>query len=152
MSFSRLHYPLILGMDFLREHKTNIDLNSQTLNLYNGLSRQSLTNQGQEDGMVATVAINVRIPARSQCMIPVRVPKADGEQIFLEGHPTFTSRTMTMYQVCNPTNSAVEVTAGCMIAHAEPVVQGHVCALWGDDGSPQEVVSVASMAGDQPRL
>ena len=85
--FEKLHHPVILGMDFLRQHKAKIDLEQGTVsfkssfnsgNVGNGIEDPSVCqiSFGQETktcvGLVRTVS-SVVVQPHAECTLPVKI-------------------------------------------------------------------------------
>ena len=85
--FEKLHHPVILGMDFLRQHKAKIDLEQGTVsikssnnseNVGNGIEEPSVCqiSFGQETktcvGLVRTVS-SVVVQPHAECTLPVKI-------------------------------------------------------------------------------
>jgi len=68
--FPRLQFDVILGIQFLKQTKVNVDIQSKILTLYNDLVGTNLLNNS--DTLVRTTEA-VLIPPRSECLIPVMV-------------------------------------------------------------------------------
>ncbi|KAK3101592.1 hypothetical protein FSP39_004699 [Pinctada imbricata] len=80
---SELHYPFILGLDFLKSHSATIDYRANTLNIEtnNELHICSIIT----DTGLARVSNTVVIPSRSETTIQVRVSRChDDEEVLLE--------------------------------------------------------------------
>jgi len=73
--FSQLQFDVILGMQFLKETKANIDLESQVLTLYGDLVGANLLDNNQT--LVRTTDAFL-IPPKSECLVPVIVPPEFG--------------------------------------------------------------------------
>jgi len=113
----RLQNDVILGIDFLRQTKANIDMHSQILTLYDDLVGINLLNNS--DTIVRTTDA-VLIPPKSEALIPVMVPPEFGPGLSIV-EPSFTVhklqlalaksivkpvRNRTVCKVLNPTNVA----------------------------------------------
>ena len=70
--FRRLHHQMILGMDFMTQHKSSFDVGNSVFKLYGGLTETPIQKEGLNHvtQKVAVSTVNVRIPANSQCLIP----------------------------------------------------------------------------------
>ena len=135
--FKKLHHQFILGMDFFNQHKACIDVGDSVLRLYQGVTETALHNTNSQTSSVVTAGVNVIIPANSQCTIPVNIKDSDGQLMMLEPHHTLLTRCnlmgakaltlpegdWTMYQVYNPSEVSVKLTAGKVVAIAEPVYE-----------------------------
>ena len=135
--FRRLHHQMILGMDFMTQHKSSFDVGNSVFKLYGGLTETPI----QEEGLnhvtqkVAVSTVNVKIPANSQCLIPVTLKDCDQQLVMLEPHSTLCTRNSligakalvspkanwTMYQVFNPSEMSVTLTAGKVVATVIPI-------------------------------
>ena len=66
-------------MDFMTQHKSSFDVGNSVFKLYGGLTETPI----QEEGLnhvtqkVAVSTVNVKIPANSQCLIPVTLKDCD---------------------------------------------------------------------------
>ena len=72
---SCLQYDVILGVDFLKETKANIDMESQILAFYNDLVGTNLLN---DTDVILRTTEAVLIPPQSEALIPVTVPRQFG--------------------------------------------------------------------------
>ena len=97
--------------------------------MYDGLNETPIQEEGLNH-VTQKVAVNVKIPANSQCLIPVTLKDCDQQLIMLEPHSTLCTRNpligakalvspkanWIMYQVFNPSEMSVTLTAGKVVA------------------------------------
>jgi len=114
---SRLQFDIILRVDFLRQTKANIDVESQILTLYDDLVG---TNLLSDSDTILRTSEAVLIPARSEALIPVNIPCQFGSglaiiepsvnlhrlQLALAKSIVTPSHNRTVCKVMNPTNVA----------------------------------------------
>ena len=119
----RLSYPIILGTDFLQEHRAKIDCVNQCLELQDGITVVSFIGAQPKAGL-ARLICNINIAPRSAMTVKVKTSLASGNKTcLLEPVSNLPSKLKIMgarcvtqlngkystYQILNPTNTEVQL-------------------------------------------
>ena len=146
--------PLVLGNDFLSNHRCCIDSANNELHVHDGLMSVALT---ENESKLAKVRYTALIDKQSEAIIEVKVPKAcNNKVVLLEPLPSLPSvklvgakcltkvkKNKACMKVMNPTNSEItlptdqKIAAICQIEAAIPFP------------SPGEVKEMKSPSGDE---
>jgi hypothetical protein len=122
-----LGYDLIIGMDVLRQTQAVLDVETNTLTLYGGLTAVPMTTAGACAPVVA--AIGVEIPPMSEAVFPVEVKaKLPDGNFLIEAAPENTCRSLMVARtlvrapatnfacrVLNRTKRTLKLTAGAAV-------------------------------------
>ena len=133
-----LHHDMLLGLDLLTNTQAQIDLSNNVVSFYNGLIDINLNNCA--DVLLKTVNA-VYIPARSEALIPVKVPQFYKPRLSLVEPATtlslkrlalakalvFPSQSRTVCRVLNPTDRPVHLRRRSLIATIKAVSEDDVC-------------------------
>ena len=146
----RLNYDALLGMQFLSDTNANIDIPSKTLTLYDGLVDTKLMKSS--DTLLRTINA-VTIPARSEALIPVSVPRCfDSKEAIVEPSANIGKRCLalakaivhpeygrTVCKVLNPTNVPILLKRRTTIAVIEHYPIDYISVI--EDTVPNDIVS-----------
>ena len=138
--FQELYTPIIAGMDFLDANKAEINLIDKTLKLQDGIAEVSFL--FPNPCFLARLSYNMTIPAKSQGLLPVIIPKLKSKAtILLE--PTkqlasthhlmgskcvhrATPHNVLQYMIINPTNSDISLRANTVVASASIINESDI--------------------------
>lgn len=126
-------YDLILGMDFLNDTSAVIDVQSNTLSLFNGLTAVTMSRSGKTIP-VCTIA-NVEIPPFSEAILPIQVSQSKLKGNFMvEKSLAYPHRALLVARtlidpskrkiqcrVLNPTDTTIRLKAGTPIGSVTSV-------------------------------
>ncbi len=133
--FSHLHYPIILGVDFMQKHNVSIDFQRSTVTIPAVMDKIPLTSSVPPIGLVR-VCKSVTIPANSEAIIPVRISnvnKRSNQMVaILEPMDRLASKYHALgarclvrldksranYRLLNFNDSPIDLPNGCLVAIA----------------------------------
>ena len=88
----RLHHSIILGLDFLKEHKTHTDLGSQTVSFHNKAAVTALTHESDWNNS-AIMCYSVVLKPRSHTKVHVRAENfLKSEAVLVVPNPSLTKK------------------------------------------------------------
>ena len=131
--FRKLHHHLILGKDFLKVHKANINFGKDTLTLESGKNINLL--EAKQPLGIARNALSITIPPETGSLIPVKVSRCHTTHVALLDpvHPVTQEGALVakctvivqegkaFCQILNPTPIPIHIPAGRMLALSHPI-------------------------------
>ena len=126
--------PLILGMDFIVQHRVVIDFITKQVSLYGGLTSTPLCIESEEQEVVIDALIE--LPPRSETVLSLKVKhRKSNAVVVLEPRASFAevwrvvpARTISRIQnshivgkILNPNNSSVTLVPGTVVGYLESV-------------------------------
>lgn len=157
-----LHYPFILGLDFLNKHKARIDFNSQVLLLPDENSDVHNIHLLSASEGKARASSTVLIPKRSEMNIPVNISHIKNcTNVLLEPNPSLITNMQLIAARClvqvdkgkaylrvmNPTHSDVQVYARSILASVIRIDEQDVFAF-----ESSQISSTPSTNTKEPEL
>lgn len=159
-----VHYPLILGEDFLRTHKAKIDFSEQVVTFHDELTVATLhvysPKPRKDYNGVAKIQKAITVQPYTECNIPLAVSKVSNNSTvllepvhFLNKYGIIGSRTLNqvqnhhvVYRIINPTHESITLKPQSVLAHVFTMQHEPIFSL--DDNESTQTPNISLQNDD----